>query len=138
MEHWDAQLEQRVWRRVRGEPEEGELLPELVGLSRQQAAELRGVDRILYRQERQTLMLLEQLLILAGGKVPTPGKVLPGNREQRLRRCRERCGRMLQAMVALESHDRYGALFTELTRQQRAKCARLNVLADTQPGIRRY
>jgi len=138
MEHWDAQLEQRVWRRVRGESEDGELLPELVGLSRQQAAELRGVDRMLYRQERQTLMLLEQLLILSGGKAPTPGKLLPGNREQRLRRCRERCGRMLQTMAALEGHDRYGALFTDLTRQQRAKCARLNVLADTQPGRRRY
>ena len=43
---------------------------------------------------------------------------------------------MLQLMVDMEGDPRYGALFTDLTRQQRAKCARLNALADTQPGRR--
>ena len=138
MERWDAELEQRVWRRVRGTPEEGELLTELVRLSRQQAAELKWVDRELQRQERGTLALLTQLLTLSGGTVPPSGKELPGSRAQGLRRCRERCGRMLRLMVAMEGHDRYGALFTDLTRQQRAKCARLNALAGTQPGRRRY
>ena len=39
MEHWDAEREQRVWRRVRGEGEKEDWLPELVRLSRDQAAE---------------------------------------------------------------------------------------------------
>ena len=136
MEHWDAERERRVWRRVRGAGEKEDWLPELVRLSRDQAAELAFVDRELFRQERQTLALLTGLLTLSGGKMPPPGKVLPGNRAQRLRRCRERCGRMLGILVAMENGSPYGSLFTELTRQQRAKCARLNALADTQPGRR--
>ena len=135
MEHWDAERELRVWRRVRGQSEETADLTELIGLSRAQAADLKSVDRELFRLEQQTQMLLTGLQQLSGGRVP-PVQPVPGNRRQRLERCRERCRRMLRLMLTLENHERYGPVFTELTRQQRTKCARLEQLWSSQPGRR--
>lgn len=137
MEHWDRELEQRVWRRVRGETGEPGDLAELIRLSRQQVRDLKQLDRILYDMERQTLALLTGLHMLQGGKdLPETGasSLRAG---QRLLRCRERCSRMLEILVALENDGRYGPVFTDLTRLQRAKCARLEQLARIRPG-RRY
>ena len=136
LEHWDSELEQRVWRRVRGQSGETGEIAELISLSRAQAADLKTVDRELFHLEQQTLSLLAGLQYLSGGRMP-PAAAAQGNRHQRLARCRQRCGRMLQLMLALENHDRYGPVFTELTRQQRAKCARLEQLVSSQPGRRK-
>lgn len=134
MEQWDRELEQRVWRRVRGLEGGTPDLAELIRLSRAQLQDLKQLDSVLFRQERQTALLLTGLHSLTDSrKLPEP-KVRPGSRKQKLQRCRERCRRMLEIMVALENHERYGPVFTDLTRQQRAKCARLEMLGSSQPG----
>ena len=128
MEHWDAELERRVWQRVRGEAAPAGNLTELVGLSRAQAEDLRLLDREAHRQEMLTLGLLAGLQALEGtAAVPVPPR-LGGSRWQRLDRCLQRCRKQLQLMVALETHERYGPVFTALTRRQRAQCARLEAL----------
>lgn len=137
MEQWDRELEQRVWRRVRGENDGQGDLRELIGLSYAQLEDLKQVDGELYRLERHTAALLTGLHNLTDSGGLPKQKPRPGSRRQKLQRCRERCGRMLQLMLALEIHDRYGPVFTELTRQQRAKCARLEQLVSGQPGRRK-
>ena len=127
----DRETEIRVWQRVRGQDTTDGDLAQLIRLSRQQAEDFRQLDRELYRQERITLGLLTALYDISVGGTVTDGRTpSPGlSRGQRIRRCRERCRSMLQLYIRLENHERYGGLFTDLTRRQRAVCARLDQLA---------
>ena len=122
----DRELEHRVWQRVRGQDTAGEELGRLLRLSAMQAEDLRHLDRELHRREKITLGLLAGVHRLwGGGPVPGIGQTRPLPRVLRLRRCRERCREMLLLCVRLEQHPRYGSIFTDLTRWQRAACEQL-------------
>lgn len=118
-------LEQRVWQRVRGTGSDGadpeETLARLIRLGREQTAALRYLDRNLWQQERDNLVLNTALYRLRFGKT------LPGHRPVRPSRqdCRRRAAAMLQLYLRLENHRELGALFTDLTGKQRAICAAL-------------
>ena len=47
---------------------------------------------------------------------------------RRVRRCQSRCEEMLALCIRLETHPRYGAVFTDLARQRRVCCAKLALL----------
>ena len=122
----DRELEQRVWQRIRGQEAAQEDLARLLRLSTMQSEDLKHLDRELYRREKMALGLLTGLHhICDGGTVPGTGELRSLPREHRLRRCRQRCREILLLCVKLEQHPRFGGLFTELTRWQRAACARL-------------
>ena len=122
----DRELEQRVWKRVRGQDTLEEDMARLLRLSGIQAEELRHLDRELYRREKMALGLLAGLnRICDGGTIPEMGEQRPLPRAQRLRRCQQRCREILLLCVKLEQHPRYGGIFTDLTRWQRAACAKL-------------
>ena len=128
--NWDAELERRVWQRVRGREDVDGTLEELIRLCREQAYDLRRLDGVLHRQERETLGLLTGLNRVCFGR-ESPIAAAPGparDRASLLRRCCRRAERMLGLYIAMESHGRYGPLFTDLTRRQRAVCARLDAM----------
>ena len=118
-------LEQRVWQRVRGlQSPEGNLekdVEELIRLSREQTAALKGRHKALYGLESENLALLTALYHLRFGRRLPAGK--PGQRGRDA--CRRRAEKMLRLYVRLESHPSLGALFTDLTRRQRSICAML-------------
>ena len=122
----DRELEQRVWKRVRGQDTLEEDLVRLLRLSTEQTEDLKHLDRELYRREKMALGLLSGLhRICDGGTIPEMGELRPLPRTQRLRRCWERCREILLLCVKLEQHPRHGGLFTDLTRWQRVACAKL-------------
>lgn len=123
----DRETQQRVWQRVLGQEDRKDDLERLLRLSRIQARELKFLDRELYRTEQLALGILAGLYELSEGKsLPADrGKAPTGSPPERLRRCRQRCREMLTLCVRLENHPRYGAVFTDLTRQRRAMCAQL-------------
>ena len=54
----DRELEQRVWKRVRGQDTLEEDLVRLLRLSTEQTEDLKHLDRELYRREKMALGLL--------------------------------------------------------------------------------
>ena len=125
-------LEQRVWQRVRGlrSPEQDleEALEGLIRLGREQTAGLKPWNPPLYRQEMENLSLLTALYHLKFGRhLPGQPRVRPSRED-----CRRRAAKMLQLYVQLESHRDFGALFTHLTRRQRAICAALEGYSRSQ------
>lgn len=133
MTQWDGELEKRVWQRVRGQDTTDGDLAELIRLCRDQASDLRRLDRELYRQETVILGLLTGLHGVSTGKaLPLQKQNLPGrSRWELMNRCRQRAARMLELCIRMETHERYGMLFTDIARQQRAKCARLEQMAGS-------
>ena len=122
----DRELEQRVWQRIRGQDTMEEDLARLLRLSTMQLEDLKHLDRELYRREKMALGLLSGLHhICDGGQMPGMGELRPLPRAQRLHRCRQRCREILLLCVKLEQHPRFGGLFTDLTRWQRAAFAKL-------------
>ncbi len=124
---WDREREKRVWQRVRGTVGNDDFAP-LIRLSQAQAADLFPLDRNLYRQAQQTLTILTGLHWLSSGQETKPIRQQSGSKRERLLRCRQRCDEIMSMLVAQENHSRYGAVFTDLTRVQRAICAQLQIL----------
>ena len=126
MESINPAAAQRVWQRVRRQDSAEGDLARLLTLSQMQAEDLKYLDQELYRREKINREFLRGLHhICDGGTMPAMGRMHPLPLAQRLRRCRERCREMLMLCVKLEQHPKYGALFTDLTRWQRAACAQL-------------
>ena len=123
METWNRELEQRVWRRVRGEAdaEPEPELSEMIRLSRHQLACLRGRSPELMRQEQQDLALLTALQELYFGKREPfshrqTGCFTPED-------CLQRCARQLELYVSAEASTRFRALFTALACRKRVQYA---------------
>ena len=126
----DRETEARVWQRVRGKADWKGDLNRLIRLCRTQTGDLRALDRELWHREKQTLQLLTGLYELCTGSAApqetTAAELLSPAR--RLRRCQSRCEEMLALCIRLETHPRYGAVFTDLARQRRVCCAKLALL----------
>ena len=121
METWNRELEQRVWRRVRGEAEPEPDLGEMIRLSRRQCSCLRGRSPELLRREQQDLALLTALQELYFGK----REPLPHRQRGRITRedCLHLCERQLETYIAAEGSSGFGTLFTALARRKRAQHA---------------
>ncbi len=124
---WDRELEKRVWQRVRGTAGSFDLAP-LIRVSQWQATDLSYLNKELSRQQQLILSMLQGLHQLCGGQEIRTVPQHPCSQRERFLRCRRRCGEILSMLVALENHPRYGTVFTDLTRIQRAICAQLQAV----------
>ena len=141
METLDRQVEERVWRRVRGEeadprPEQGLLA--LIAHEWADAAaylqlsrRLPGRDSLLLRemaqQEQAHGACLKGLYTMLTGQRPTVRSVpvKQENVEAALRRC---YGREMQSLALYEARcddPQYGAVFAHLAKQEREHCHKL-------------
>lgn len=136
MEKFDTELEQRVWKRVRGEEqpcpvsvqalaaaEQSEAAVYLM-LSRQLQGREKAQLRKMFEEERSHAAILRGMNDLMSGKriAARTAPPIPQTPELALRKS---YGRKLQALMEYESRmddPEYGAVFAQMARQEREHC----------------
>ena len=137
MDKMDSEMEQRVWKRVRGEmPEAPPGLQAMAAAEQNEAAVYLMLSRQLQGREKAMLRRLfseeqSHAAILRGMQLAITGQRLavrpvPPEPQMPEIALRKSYGRKLQALASYESrtNDReYGAVFLQLARQEREHCA---------------
>ena len=137
LEQFDQQMEQRVWKRVRGEEQ-----PPITGLQGLAAAEqneaavylmlsrqLQGPEKAMLRrifeQENAHAAILRGIHNAMTGQRITlrTAPVQPETPEIALRKCYARKLKTLSEYESRENDREYGAVFSHLARQEREHCA---------------
>ena len=147
MDNFDSELEQRVWKRVRGEEqapitglqalaaaEQNEAGVYLM-LSRQlQGAEKSMLRRIFSEEQAHAAILRGVHTVMTGQKIsPRTVPPKPETPERALRKCYARKLKTIAEYESRSSDREFGAVFSHLARQERGHCAMiLEVLGNIQ------
>lgn len=142
MEHYDSQLAQRVWDRVRQEPEDGTQGLGAILLREVQAAGiLRSLQhrhpqlRPVLEQTRRRILCLRGIRYLAEGSRGAPVSVKPEteNAGASLRRCFSQMLRSAAGYQSRSGDPEYGFCYAEMAKEAYRGCRQLLELLGSAP-----